>query len=95
MFYFSFLVVQTEEAVDDPQQPMHPMMDRQAIRGGRKRPARSPRSLVPGAKRGRRLSTHVEMPLLPPPAPSQPPEPIEKPDANMCLKVRKNKYSIH
>jgi len=28
----------------------------------------------------------VEMPLLPAPQPAQPPEPIEKPDANMCLK---------
>lgn len=35
-------------------------------------------------KRGRRsLSQHVEMPLM---QPAPPPEPQEKPDANMCLK---------
>ncbi|GLV41688.1 without children [Carabus blaptoides fortunei] len=76
-------VVSTEESVDDPQ-PMHQLIDRQALRG-RKRANRPARNINP-SKRGRRMSSHVEMPLLPPPQPQQPPEPIEKPDANMCLK---------
>lgn len=65
---------------------MHPLMDRNQAMRGRKRPNRQPRNMN-AAKRGRRMSQHVEMPLLPPPPPQQPPEPIEKPDANMCLKV--------
>lgn len=76
-----------EENVDDPQ-PMHPMIaDRSPSVRGRKRGMRQPRG---GAKRGRRMSHHqVDMPMMQhqiqqPPAP---PEPIEKPDANMCLKV--------
>lgn len=70
--------------MDDPQ-PMHQLIDRQALRG-RKRANRPARNINP-SKRGRRMSSHVDMPLLPPPQPQQPPEPIEKPDANMCLKV--------
>ncbi|XP_076641610.1 zinc finger protein without children isoform X2 [Halictus rubicundus] len=42
-------------------------------------------------KRGRRVSTTNDMPLMPPPEPQPPPqpriiEPMEKPDANMALK---------
>ncbi|CAL7937189.1 unnamed protein product [Xylocopa violacea] len=43
------------------------------------------------SKRGRRVSSANDMPLMPPPEPQPPPqsriiEPIEKPDANMALK---------
>lgn len=77
-----------DENVDDPQ-PIHPMIaaERAPSVRGRKRGMRQPRG---GAKRGRRMShQHADMPLMShqiqhPPAP---PEPIEKPDANMCLKV--------
>lgn len=78
-----------EENVDDPQ-PMHHILDRSPSMRGRKRSMRQSRG---GAtKRGRRMSHHqVDMPMMqhhqvqqPPP----PPEPVEKPDANMCLKVR-------
>ncbi|XP_031831357.2 zinc finger protein without children isoform X1 [Nomia melanderi] len=57
---------------------------------GRKRMAPyKPRS-TPN-KRGRRVSTTNDMPLMPPPEPQPPPqpriiEPMEKPDANMALK---------
>lgn len=76
-----------DENVNDSQ-PMHPMIaDRSPSVRGRKRGMRQSRG---GAKRGRRMSHHqVDMPIMshqiqqPPP----PPEPIEKPDANMCLKV--------
>lgn len=76
--------------MDDPQ-PMHShhqMLERQALRG-RKRQIRSPRgggNMMP-SKRGRRMSSNVDIPMMPPPQPAAPPEPIEKPDANMCLKV--------
>lgn len=75
-----------EENIDDPQ-PMHPMIaDRSPSVRGRKRGMRQSRG---GAKRGRRMSHHqVDMPMMQhqiqQPAPA---EPIEKPDANMCLKV--------
>ncbi|CAH0561946.1 unnamed protein product [Brassicogethes aeneus] len=76
-----------EESVDESQ-PMHPhqMMERAALRG-RKRGMRQPKPS--GAKRGRRMSQNVDMPMMQTQAQSQappPPEPAEKPDANMCLK---------
>lgn len=77
------ITVGTEEAVDDPQ-PMHHIMERQAVRG-RKRPGRPPKNT--GSKRGRRASSQMEIPMMAPPQPPPPPEPVEKPDANMCLKV--------
>ncbi|KAJ8918744.1 hypothetical protein NQ315_015064 [Exocentrus adspersus] len=72
-----------DENVDDPQ-PMHHIMERSQSARGRKRGMRQSRG---GAKRGRRMSHQVDMPIMqqiqqPPP----PPEPAEKPDANMCLK---------
>lgn len=78
--------------MDDPQ-PMHTHhqlagLDRSQVMRGRKRTVRQSRggAVVP-SKRGRRMSSGVDMPMMPPPQPSQPPEPVEKPDANMCLKV--------
>lgn len=77
-----------EENVNSSQ-PMHTMIpDRSPSVRGRKRGMRQPRG---GAKRGRRMSHHqVEMPIMPHQIqqPPPPPEPVEKPDANMCLKVR-------
>lgn len=77
--------------MDDPQ-PMHThhqMLDRTQAMRGRKRQMRSPRGGGPmiASKRGRRMSSNVDMPMMPPPQPQVPPEPVEKPDANMCLKV--------
>lgn len=75
-----------EENVDDPQQPLHhSMMERSSMRGRK----RSMRGAARGgqSKRGRRMSHHqVEMPMMQPVQPTAPPEPQEKPDANMCLK---------
>lgn len=83
------VLVGSEEAVDDPQ-PIHPqhMLERAHIMRGRKRQIRQGRggSMTP-SKRGRRMSSNVDMPMLPPPQPAPPPEPVEKPDAHMCLKV--------
>lgn len=75
----------SEEAVDDPQ-PMHQMMERQSFRG-RKRGIRNQRQNTP-SKRGRRMSHASDMPIMAPPQHPAQQEPIEKPDANMCLKVR-------
>ncbi|XP_076619642.1 zinc finger protein without children isoform X1 [Colletes latitarsis] len=60
-----------------------------ASRGRKRMVPYKPRS-TPN-KRGRRISTANDMPLMPPPEPQPPPqpriiEPIEKPDANMALK---------
>lgn len=58
---------------------------------GRKRSVRGSRNSTGGtpSKRGRRTSGSVDVPLLPPPEPVPPPRiEVEKPDANMCLKVR-------
>lgn len=74
----------SEEAVDDPQ-PIHQIMERQSFRG-RKRGMRNTRQSTP-SKRGRRMSHASDMPIMAPPQPPTPQEPIEKPDANMCLKV--------
>ncbi|CAH1153839.1 unnamed protein product [Phaedon cochleariae] len=80
---------QQDETVDDPQ-PMHPhqMLDsRSPSVRGRKRGLRQPRG---GAKRGRRMShQQVDLPMMQHHQAQQaqpPPEPTEKPDANMCLK---------
>ncbi|KAF7270189.1 hypothetical protein GWI33_016804 [Rhynchophorus ferrugineus] len=74
-----------EESVDDPQPMHHHMMERSPLRG-RKRGMRStPRGGQ--SKRGRRMSHHqVDMPMMQQVQPAPPPEPQEKPDANMCLK---------
>lgn len=65
-----------------------PLIDRQPLRG-RKRGMRQNRG--GGGKRGRR-SHNVDVPMISQPQPQpNPPEPIEKPDANMCLKVNCNK----
>ena len=83
----------TESEVDDPEPQVLP---ENRVNRGRKRGMRTPRggSTAP-SKRGRRISSSVEIPLLPPPEPQPPPRvEQEKPDANMCLKVllvRKNK----
>ncbi|XP_061927683.1 zinc finger MYM-type protein 3 isoform X2 [Apis cerana] len=60
-----------------------------ATRGRKRMVPYKPRS-TPN-KRGRRVSSTNDMPLMPPPEPQPPPqpriiEPIEKPDANMALK---------
>lgn len=76
-----------EENVDDPQPMHHPMIaDRSPSIRGRKRGMRTPRG---ASKRGRRMSHQVDMPMMQHQIqqPTQPAEPIEKPDANMCLKV--------
>lgn len=67
----------------DPNDPMY----RGANRGGRKRgtSTKAPISRAPAIKRQRRTSD-----IIPPPVPTPAPPPpmeIEKPDANMCLKV--------
>lgn len=73
-----------EENADDPQ-PISQIMARQSFRG-RKRAMRS-KGATP-SKRGRRTSQAVDVPVLPQQQqPQVPQEPIEKPDANMCLKV--------
>ena len=77
----------TESEVDDPE-PVQVLPEARTNRG-RKRGVRTTRGMgsVP-SKRGRRVSSSVDIPLLPPPEP-QPPARVEqeKPDANMCLKV--------
>ncbi|XP_021933067.1 zinc finger MYM-type protein 4 isoform X3 [Zootermopsis nevadensis] len=76
----------TESEVDDPE-PVQALPETRANRG-RKRGVRSTRGVgsVP-SKRGRRISSSVDIPLLPPPEPQPPPRvEQEKPDANMCLK---------
>ncbi|KAK9889406.1 hypothetical protein WA026_004680 [Henosepilachna vigintioctopunctata] len=76
--------VHTESSEEVSQEQLH-LMDRG--QRGRKRGIRG-NSRGQGAsisKRGRRsLSQHVDMPMMQQPVP--PPEPQEKPDANMCLK---------
>lgn len=75
-----------EESADDPP-PMSQIMNRQTFKG-RKRGARTKGGSP--SKRGRRASQAVDAPALQQQQQqqSQPPaEPIEKPDANMCLKV--------
>lgn len=81
------LCVATESEVDDPE-PVQVLPETRANRG-RKRGIRTSRGIgsVP-SKRGRRISSSVDVPLLPPPEPQPPPRvEQEKPDANMCLKV--------
>ncbi|XP_069696002.1 zinc finger MYM-type protein 3 isoform X2 [Periplaneta americana] len=76
----------TESEVDDPE-PVQSIPETRANRG-RKRGLRTTRSSssVP-SKRGRRISSSVDIPLLPPPEPQPTPRvEQEKPDANMCLK---------
>ncbi|XP_030746345.1 zinc finger MYM-type protein 4 isoform X2 [Sitophilus oryzae] len=77
----------TEESVDDPQ-PMHPhhnMMERSPMRGRKRGMRGTPRGGQ--SKRGRRMShQQVDMPMMQPVQAAAPPEPQEKPDANMCLK---------
>lgn len=80
----------TESEVDDPE-PVQVLPETRANRG-RKRGIRTTRGVgsVP-SKRGRRISSSVDIPLLPPPEPQPPPRvEQEKPDANMCLKVLRN-----
>lgn len=81
---------ETHDDDDDQLQHHHSMMTERGGptgRGTRKRQGgRTPRGS--GGKRGRRISGH-DMPMMPPPqqqTPQPPPEPVEKPDANMCLK---------
>lgn len=58
------------------------------MRGARSSPGVNP------SKRGRRTSGSVDVPMLPPPEPVPAPRiEVEKPDANMCLKVN-NRISI-
>ncbi|GFG29920.1 hypothetical protein Cfor_09938 [Coptotermes formosanus] len=75
------------EQNDDDPEPVQVLPETRANRG-RKRGMRTTRGMgsVP-SKRGRRVSSSVDIPLLPPPEP-QPPARVEqeKPDANMCLK---------
>ncbi|PNF15626.1 hypothetical protein B7P43_G15971 [Cryptotermes secundus] len=76
----------TESEADDPE-PVQALPETRANRG-RKRGIRTTRGIgsVP-SKRGRRISSSVDVPLLPPPEPQPPPRvEQEKPDANMCLK---------
>ncbi|PSN44626.1 hypothetical protein C0J52_10012 [Blattella germanica] len=77
----------TESEVDDPE-PVQVMPENRVNRG-RKRGMRTSRGGGSGpSKRGRRISSSVDIPLLPPPEPQPPPRvEQEKPDANMCLKV--------
>ncbi|XP_044741704.1 zinc finger MYM-type protein 3-like isoform X2 [Chrysoperla carnea] len=78
-----------EEEDDNQHMHHHAMMAERGGGRGRKRQGRSPRAGATGSKRGRRMSGHSDMPMMPPPqatAPPPPPEPVEKPDANMCLK---------
>ncbi|KAF5289279.1 hypothetical protein FQR65_LT11900 [Abscondita terminalis] len=76
-------------AVEEPPeqaQPIHHIMERPSVRG-RKRPGRPPKSGGAVSKRGRRSSIQIDIPIMAPPQPPPPPsEPVEKPDANMCLK---------
>lgn len=61
-----------------------------AMNRGRKRVMRGGRnSSGPNqSKRGRRTSSSIDAPMMPPPEPVPPPRiEVEKPDANMCLKV--------
>lgn len=67
--------------VADTEQDIN-MMDR-AGRGGRKRGIKTGNRGQ--TKRGRRSLSQIEMPVMPA-APPPEPVPIEKPDANMCLK---------
>ncbi|CAH1980548.1 unnamed protein product [Acanthoscelides obtectus] len=74
-----------EEGVDE-HHPMHQhMMDRNAAARGRKRGIRQNRG-GSAPKRGRRMSHQVDMPMMQQQQPPPQPEPVEKPDANMCLK---------
>lgn len=82
-----FLHLATESEVDDPE-PVQVLPETRTNRG-RKRGVRTTRGMssVP-SKRGRRVSSSVDIPLLPPPEPQAPARvEQEKPDANMCLKV--------
>nr|CAD7404180.1 unnamed protein product [Timema cristinae] len=75
---------QNDESEDDPE-PVH-VPERTSYRG-RKRTLRSSSQRGGASKRGRRASSTVDVPLLPPPEPTPPPRiEQEKPDANMCLK---------
>lgn len=79
-----------EEAAPAPvqapeQSPPIPMTERQSNRG-RKRMGRPPKAAPITSKRGRRTSMQVDIPAITPPPPTPPQEPVEKPDANMCLK---------
>lgn len=77
-----------EENVDDPQPISHLMGKQSAFRGKK----RASKSRGGPSKRGRRTSQVVDIPAMtqqqqqPQPQPVAA-EPIEKPDANMCLKV--------
>ncbi|KAK5650047.1 hypothetical protein RI129_001076 [Pyrocoelia pectoralis] len=73
----------TEETPE--QSPPIQMMERQSNRG-RKRLGRPPKAAAIISKRGRRTSMQVDIPTITPPPPAPPQEPVEKPDANMCLK---------
>lgn len=70
-----------EDNPDDPQ----PLMARHVYKGSKKRAIRT-KSGVP-SKRGRRTSQAVDTTIMQHPQHVHvPPEPVEKPDANMCLK---------
>lgn len=61
-----------------------------AMSRGRKRSSRGSRNSSAGtpSKRGRRTSGSVDVPLISAPEPVPPPRiEVEKPDANLCLKV--------
>lgn len=81
--YQNFFKILAADPDDPDQVPV--MMNR-----GRKRAIRGGRNSSGGnqSKRGRRTSGSVDVPMLPPPEPVAPPRiEVEKPDANMCLKV--------
>nr|CAD7589991.1 unnamed protein product [Timema genevievae] len=84
---------QNDESEDDPE-PVH-VPERASYRG-RKRTLRSSSQRGGASKRGRRASSTVDVPLLPPPEPTPPPRiEQEKPDANMCLKVSSSGSCLH
>lgn len=73
-----------EENVDDPQ-PISQIISRQSFKG-KKRAAKSSKGNA--SKRGRRSSQAADVQTIPQQQQTQvPSEPVEKPDANMCLKV--------
>lgn len=79
-----------EENVDDPQ-PITQIIGRQSFRGKK----RGVKGKGTPSKRGRRSSQAVDIPVMTQQQQSAlPVEPIEKPDANMCLKVGFNTFGI-
>lgn len=74
------------ESEEDPEPAGGPVSDQTSVSRGKKRSIKLLRPSIIPLKRGKKVNSNSEIPLLRPPEAAHRIE-HEKPDANMCLKV--------